>query len=128
MASVGFIWPYYGPITTYFGEPTGSSYHKGIDLDGFGSWGAPIAAAASGTVVLAAWDSWGLGYHIIVDHGNGFRTTYAHLSDLWVVQGQWVNQGEAVGALGSTGYSTGAHLHFELWAGGFPVNPLAYLP
>ncbi|MCI0817250.1 MAG: peptidoglycan DD-metalloendopeptidase family protein [Chloroflexi bacterium] len=128
VASVGFIWPYYGPITTYFGEPTGYSYHKGIDLDGFGSWGAPIAAAASGTVVLAAWDSWGLGYHVIVDHGNGFRTTYAHLSDLWVVQGQWVNQGEAVGALGSTGYSTGAHLHFELWAGGVPVNPLAYLP
>ncbi|MCH8200588.1 MAG: M23 family metallopeptidase [Chloroflexi bacterium] len=128
VASVGFIWPYYGPITTYFGEPTGYSYHKGIDLDGFGSWGAPIAAAASGTVVLAAWDGWGLGYHVIVDHGNGFRTTYAHLSDLWVVQGQWVNQGDAVGALGSTGYSTGAHLHFELWSGGVPVNPLAYLP
>ena len=93
-----------------------------------GSGGAPLAAAAGGTVVLAAWDSWGLGYHVIVDHGNGFRTTYAHLSDIWVVQGQWVNQGEAVGALGSTGYSTGAHLHFELWAGGVPVNPLAYLP
>jgi murein DD-endopeptidase MepM/ murein hydrolase activator NlpD len=128
VASVGFIWPYYGPVTTYFGESTGYNYHKGIDLDGFGNWGAPIAAAASGTVVLAAWDSWGLGYHVIVDHGNGFRTTYAHLSDIWVGQGQWVNQGETVGALGSTGYSTGAHLHFELWAGGVPVNPLGYLP
>ena len=128
VASVGFIWPYYGPVTTYFGESTGYSYHKGIDLDGFGNWGAPIAAAASGTVVLAAWDSWGLGYHVIVDHGGGFRTTYAHLSDIWVAQGQWVNQGETVGALGSTGYSTGAHLHFELWAGGVPVNPLGYLP
>ena len=128
VASVGFIWPYYGPLTTYFGEPSSYSYHKGIDLDGFGSWGAPIAAAASGTVVLAAWDSWGLGYHVIVDHGNGFRTTYAHLSEIWVVQGQWVNQGDAVGALGSTGYSTGPHLHFELWSGGIPVDPLAYLP
>ena len=128
VASVGFIWPYYGPLTTYFGEPSSYSYHKGIDLDGFGSWGAPIAAAASGTVVLAAWDDWGLGYHVIVDHGNGFRTTYAHLSEIWVVQGQWVNQGDAVGALGSTGYSTGPHLHFELWSGGIPVDPLAYLP
>ncbi len=128
VVSVGFIWPYYGPITTYYGEATGYSYHKGIDLDGFGNWGAPIAAAASGTVILAAWDSWGLGYHVIVDHGNGFRTTYAHLSEIWVGQGQWVNQGDAVGALGSTGYSTGAHLHFELWAGGGPVNPLSYLP
>lgn len=128
VASVGFIWPYYGSITTYFGEPRGASYHKGIDVDGFGSWGTPIGAAASGTVVLAAWDDWGLGYHVIVDHGNGFRTTYAHLSEIWVAQGQWVNQGDAVGALGSTGYSTGPHLHFELWSGGIPVDPLAYLP
>lgn len=128
VASVGFIWPYYGSITTYYGEPRGASYHKGIDVDGFGSWGTPIGAAASGTVVLAAWDDWGLGYHVIVDHGNGFRTTYAHLSEIWVAQGQWVNQGDAVGALGSTGYSTGPHLHFELWSGGIPVDPLAYLP
>ncbi len=128
VASVGFIWPYYSSLTTYFGEPGGASYHKGIDLDGFGNWGAPIASVASGTVVLAAWDDWGLGYHVIVDHGNGFRTTYAHLSEVWVVQGQWMNQGDAVGALGSTGYSTGPHLHFELWSGGIPVDPLAYLP
>ena len=128
VASVGFIWPYYGSLTNYFGEPGGYSYHKGIDLDGFGSWGTAIASAASGTVVLAAWDDWGLGYHVIVDHGNGFRTTYAHLSEVWVAQGQWVNQGDAVGALGSTGYSTGPHLHFELSSGGIPVDPLAYLP
>jgi len=128
VASTGFIWPYYSSLTAYFGEPRGASYHKGIDLDGFSNWGAPVAAAASGTVVLAAWDDWGLGYHVIVDHGNGFRTTYAHLSEVWVVQGQWMNQGDAVGGLGSTGYSTGPHLHFELWSGGVPVDPLAYLP
>ena len=128
VASIGFIWPYYSTITTYFGEPQGASYHKGIDLDGFSNWGAPIAAAASGTVVLAAWDDWGYGYHVIVDHGNGFRSTYAHLSEIWVGEGQWVNQGDAVGTLGSTGYSTGAHLHFEIWSGGLAVNPLSYLP
>jgi murein DD-endopeptidase MepM/ murein hydrolase activator NlpD len=128
IVSTGFIWPFYGSISTYFGEATGSGYHKGIDIDGYGSYGAPIAAAASGTVVLASWDDWGYGYHVIVDHGNGFRTAYGHLSEIWVQQGQWVNQGDAVGALGSTGYSTGPHLHFEVWSGGIPVDPLGYLP
>ncbi|HEY5625677.1 MAG TPA: peptidoglycan DD-metalloendopeptidase family protein, partial [Dehalococcoidia bacterium] len=127
VASVGFIWPYYNSLTTYFGEASGGSYHKGIDIDGFGNWGAPIASAASGTVVLAAWDDWGYGYHVIVDHGNGFRTVYAHLSEIWVAQGQWVNQGDAIGSLGSTGYSTGPHLHFEVRTGGVPVDPLSYL-
>ncbi|MEX1195529.1 MAG: peptidoglycan DD-metalloendopeptidase family protein [Dehalococcoidia bacterium] len=127
VASIGYVWPYYGPISTYFGEPRGSSYHKGIDIDGFGNYGAAIGAAASGTVVLATWDDWGLGYHVIIDHGDGSRTVYGHLSEIWVTQGQWVNQGETVGALGSTGYSTGPHLHFELWFGGTPVDPLAYL-
>jgi len=128
VASIGYVWPFYGPISTYFGEPRGDSYHKGIDIDGFGNWGAPIGAAAGGTVVLATWDDWGLGYHVIIDHGDGSRTVYAHLSEIWVSQGQYVNQGESVGALGSTGYSTGPHLHFELWIGGIPVDPLAYLP
>jgi murein DD-endopeptidase MepM/ murein hydrolase activator NlpD len=128
LPSYGYIWPYYGPVTTYFGEPSGFGYHKGIDLDGFGNWGAPISSIAGGTVVLATWDDWGLGYHVIVDHGDGSRSVYAHLSEIWVSQGQWVNQGDVVGALGSTGYSTGAHLHFELWIGGVPVDPLAYLP
>ena len=127
-ASSGYIWPWYGAITTYFGEPRGDSYHRGIDIDGFGGYGAPIAAAADGTVVLATWDDWGLGYHVILQHADGSRTVYGHLSDIWVTQGQAVSQGEAVGGLGSTGYSTGAHLHFELWIGGAPVDPLSYLP
>lgn len=128
VSSMGYIWPFYGNITTYFGEARGYGYHKGIDLDGFGSYGAPIAAAASGTVMVAAWDDWGLGYHVVIEHDDGSRTVYGHLSEIWVSAGQYVSQGEAVGALGSTGYSTGAHLHFELWIGGVPVDPLGYLP
>lgn len=123
----GFAWPYYGNITTYFGEPRGAGYHRGIDIDGFGNYGAPIGAAAGGVVVLAAWDDWGLGYHVKVQHADGSMTVYGHLSEIWVTQGQTVGQGEAVGALGSTGYSTGPHLHFELWIGGGPVDPLLYL-
>jgi murein DD-endopeptidase MepM/ murein hydrolase activator NlpD len=127
-SSAGFAWPYYGPITTYFGEPRGSSYHKGIDIDGFGNWGAPIYAAAEGLVVLATWDDWGLGYHVVIEHNDGSRTVYGHMSEIWVSQGQYVGRGEAVGAIGSTGYSTGPHLHFEIWIGGVPVDPLYYLP
>jgi len=122
--SYGYIWPIYGNISTYFGE----NGHKGIDIDGFGRYGAPIASAASGQVVLAAWSDWGLGYHVIVDHGDGMRTVYAHLSEIWVSEGQYVGQGEAVGTLGSTGYSTGPHLHFEMHLYGGLVDPLAYLP
>ena len=121
-ASSGFIWPFYGNISTYF-----SSYHRGIDIDGFGAYGATIGAAADGQVVLAAYQDWGYGYHVIVQHSDGSRTLYAHLSDIWVSQGEYVSQGEGVGALGSTGYSTGPHLHFEIHIGG-PVDPLAYLP
>ncbi len=122
--SYGYVWPVYGNITTYFME----GGHKGIDIDGFGQYGAPIGAAAGGTVILASWSDWGLGYQVIVDHGDGMQTVYGHLSEIWVTQGQYVNQGEAVGALGSTGYSTGPHLHFEMHYYGGLVDPLAYLP
>ena len=123
VSSVGYIWPYYSSLSTYF-----SGYHPGIDIDGFGNYGAAIVAAASGTVVLAAYDDYGYGYHVIIAHDDGSQTLYAHLSDIWVGQGQYVGQGEAIGALGSTGYSTGPHLMFNLYIGGYPVDPLAYLP
>jgi murein DD-endopeptidase MepM/ murein hydrolase activator NlpD len=123
-AVAGFIWPFYGPISTYYGEYG----HRGLDIDGFGNFGAPIYAAAEGLVVLASWSDYGYGYHVIIDHGDGTQTLYAHLSEIWVSQGQYVGQGEAVGALGSTGYSTGPHLHFEVHVGGVAVDPLAYLP
>lgn len=121
-SSSGFIWPFHGAIGQYF-----SSAHRGIDIDGFGAYGAPISAAADGVVVLTAYQDWGYGYHVIIEHRDGSRTLYGHLSDIWVGQGQYVSQGEAVGALGSTGYSTGPHLHFEIHIGG-PVDPLSYLP
>ncbi len=122
-SSTGYIWPFYGAISQYF-----SASHHGIDIDGFGHYGAPIAAAADGQVVLAAYQDWGYGNHVIIEHADGSRTLYGHLSEIWVVQGQYVSQGEAIGALGSTGYSTGPHLHFEIHIGGVPVDPLAYLP
>ena len=127
-SETGYAWPYYSSITTYFGEPRATGYHRGVDIDGFGNWGVPVGAAADGIVALAAWDDWGLGYHVIVEHSDGSRTTYAHLSEIWVGQGQYVGQGDAVGTLGSTGYSTGPHLHFELWIGSVPVDPLLWLP
>jgi murein DD-endopeptidase MepM/ murein hydrolase activator NlpD len=120
--STGFIWPFYGAISTYF-----SGGHRGIDIDGFGNYGATISAAADGLVVLAAYQDWGYGYHVIIQHGDGSRTLYAHLSDIWVAQGEYVGQGQGIGALGTTGYSTGPHLHFEVHIGG-PVDPLGYLP
>ena len=125
-ASSGLIWPWYGGISQYFGEPELGSYHKGLDIEG--GIGGTIIAAASGTVVLTAWDDYGLGYHVIIDHGNGMQTIYGHLSDIWVSQGQYVNQGDAIGALGNTGYSTGPHLHFQINMFGTPVDPLGYLP
>ncbi len=120
--SSGFIWPFYASISQYF-----SGYHRGIDIDGFGAYGAPIVAAADGVVVLAADLAWGYGSHVIIEHADGSRTLYAHMSEIWVGQGEYVAQGQAIGAIGSTGYSTGPHLHFEIHIGG-PVDPLAYLP
>jgi LysM repeat protein len=122
-ASSGYIWPFYSSISQYF-----SSYHHGIDIDGFGRYGATISAAASGTVVLAASQDYGYGNHVIIQHADGSRTLYGHLSEIWVGQGQYVSQGQGIGALGSTGYSTGPHLHFEVQIGGVSVDPLAYLP
>jgi len=128
-SSTGFIWPFSGNISSYFGENRGgNSYHNAIDIDAFGRYGAPVVAAASGTVVLVASVDWGYGTYIVIRHADGAETVYAHLSATYVSQGQSVAQGEQIGAIGCTGYCTGPHLHFELWMGGVPVDPLAYLP
>jgi len=113
-------------LTSAFGVPRtaaggGTRWHAGVDLAA--PTGSPVAAAYAGRVTKAAWQG-GYGLLVVVDHGNGLQTRYAHLSRLSVAPGQQVRQGELVGLVGSTGHSTGPHLHYELRRNGQPVNPL----
>ena len=98
--------------------------HEGIDIAA--PIGTPIWAAAAGTVIYAGWLS-GYGSLVLVDHGNGLATAYAHASAILVVLGQQVSQGETIALVGSTGHSTGPHLHFEVRINGVAVDPLLYL-
>jgi len=121
--------PSNGPITSVFGwrmHPVlGSSrFHSGMD---FGAeYGSPIRAADRGTVIFAGWYG-GYGNTVIIDHGNGIITLYGHSSQLYVVEGQVVKRGQAIAAVGSTGLSTGPHLHFEVRHNGEPIDPVPYL-
>ncbi|MGB9877463.1 MAG: murein hydrolase activator EnvC family protein [bacterium] len=125
----GFIYPLRGKLTSRFGMRTHPIYHitkmhTGIDLSA--PSGTPIKAAAGGEVVYAGW--WGgYGNVVIIDHGGGISTLYAHCSAIYVRKGQKVSQGEVIAAVGSTGLSTGPHLHFEVRKNGKPVDPLGYL-
>jgi len=123
------IWPVSGPVTSPFGwriHPILGYrvFHTGIDI-GVG-YGTPIHAADSGTVIYATWMG-GYGNVIIIDHGRGISTLYAHQSSLAVGVGAKVSRGQVVGYVGSTGFSTGPHLHFEVRVNGNPVDPMAYL-
>ena len=108
-------------------------FHSGIDIGaGFGD---TIMAAASGTVIYVetpvpgqSWGGSGYGNYFIIDHGNGVSTLYAHCTNVYVSNGQTVSAGEAVGTVGSTGGSTGSHLHFEVRVNGQRVDPLSCLP
>lgn len=116
-----FVWPSSGMITQRF-----VWYHKGTDIANSGF--PPILAADSGKVLVAGWpDNSGYGNRIILDHGNGYQTLYGHLSRIYVTVGQTVKRGDVIGQEGSTGRSTGPHLHFEIRRGGVQVNPLEYL-
>src|SRR3989344_4032678 len=115
-----FIWPTNGSISQY---PIW--YHMALDISNRSL--PPVVAADSGTVVLTAQLRYGYGNHIIIDHGDGFRTLYAHLSQINVSNGQKVSQGQVIGVVGSTGRSTGPHLHFEVRQGGTLLNPSQYL-
>ena len=99
--------------------------HRGIDLSG--NLGEAVYASDAGVIVYAGWNDYGYGNMIMIDHGNGFQSLYGHLSALNVGCGQSVGQGEVIGAVGSTGRSSGPHLHFEIMAGE-KVNPWSYLP
>lgn len=113
-------------LSQYFGHTSYERNHTGIDLTSRS--GLAILASASGRVSFTG-GGWGGGYgnHIIISHGNGFSTLYGHLSRIMVSNGQWVNQGQQIGVMGSTGWSTGTHLHFEIRKNGSPQNPLQYL-
>jgi murein DD-endopeptidase MepM/ murein hydrolase activator NlpD len=123
VSSAGLIWPVNGPVTSPFGMRWGRM-HDGIDI-GVPS-GTPIHAAAAGTVIYAGWME-GYGNLVVLDHGNGLSTAYAHQSSIAVGYGQAVTQGQVIGYVGSTGHSTGPHLHFEVRVNGSPVDPLGYL-
>ena len=128
-SSQGMIWPtttrwitsYYGyrihPVLGY------SKFHSGIDI-GVGT-GNPVYSVKSGVVILSQY-YYGYGNAVIVDHGNGLSTLYAHLNTLKVSKGQWVNQGQVIATSGNTGISTGPHLHFEVRVNGSTVDPLSY--
>jgi len=122
-SAAGFIWPVNGPITSPFG-PRWGRIHEGIDI-GVG-FGVPIRAAASGRVVYAGWMG-GYGNLVAIDHGGGVSTAYGHQQSIAVGNGQVVSQGQTIGYVGSTGHSTGPHLHFEVRINGSPVDPLGYL-
>ncbi|MGE3961432.1 MAG: peptidoglycan DD-metalloendopeptidase family protein [Dehalococcoidia bacterium] len=116
-------WPATGRITS----PFGPTHPLGIDISMVVN--TPIAAAMSGTVTFVGGNPCcSYGYHVIIDHGDGTETRYAHLSQFYVGAGQWVNAGDLIGASGNSGYSTGPHLHFEIRLNDIPLNPLAYLP
>lgn len=117
-----FAWPVSGArITSSYGHRWGRS-HEGVDMVG----GSTIMAAASGRVVFAGQQS-GYGNVVIVDHGNGYRTLYGHMSRISVSNGQSVGQGSKLGVMGNTGRSTGTHLHFEVQKNGVAQNPMNYL-
>lgn len=124
-ATGSFRWPITGTITSRYGYRWGSEFHTGLDIAK--ASGSKIAAADGGTVTLAGYNG-NYGYCVIIDHGNGYTTLYAHCSKLLVSKGQKVAKGETISLVGSTGRSTGPHLHFEVRKNGSLVNPINYLP
>ena len=122
-SAAGLIWPCDGVVVSGFGMRWGRM-HEGIDIGC--AYGAPNRAAAAGTVIYSGWLG-GYGNLVVVDHGNGLSTAYAHASSLLVSVGQQVAQGETVSLVGSTGNSSGPHLHFEVRVNGQAVDPLFYL-
>jgi LysM repeat protein len=120
-----FIWPANNHwLSGYDYSP--STNHFGIDIDG--ETGDPIYAADNGVVVYSGWNNWGYGYVVVIDHGAGWQTLYAHMSAINVGCGQSVYQGNVIGAFGSTGNSSGSHLHFEMLSEAYgKVNPWNFL-
>lgn len=124
------VWPVAGKLEGGFGgrrNPFGGNsfeFHSGQDIEA--AMGDPIVSGASGKVSFTGWQN-GYGQLVVIDHGGGLTTRYGHLSHIDVAPGQWVGRGEFIGRVGSTGRSTGPHLHYEVRINDEPVNPLQYL-
>ena len=120
-----FVWPANDHYLSGF-DYSPAANHWGIDLAG--NEGEGVYATDAGVVVYAGWNNYGYGNMILVDHGGGFQSLYAHLSGLNVGCGQSVGQGDVIGAIGNTGNSSGSHLHFEIMTSSFKLNPFDVLP
>jgi len=123
VSGMGLVWPVRGSVTSEYGYRWGRM-HAGIDIAA--PRGTPIRAAKAGDVIFSGWMS-GYGNCLIIDHGGGFSTLYGHQSRIAANDGAAVNRGDVIGYVGSTGHSTGNHLHFETRVGGSPQNPRRYL-
>ena len=126
----GYVWPTAGGIGSYFGYRTHpilgySRLHGGLDIGG--AWGQPIWATKEGVVIMARRNG-GYGNTIIIDHGNGYATLYGHQASFEVREGDYVETGQHIGNVGSTGLSTGPHLHFEIRLNGSVIDPLPFMP
>ncbi len=129
-----WAWPL-GSISCYISSPYGNrsasisgwSFHGGMDITASGVYGKPIYASRAGTVIAAVWGETGYGIYAVIDHGDGFSTVYGHCSSLCVTTGQTVSKGQQIGNVGSTGNSTGPHLHFEVRYNGAKQNPANYV-
>jgi murein DD-endopeptidase MepM/ murein hydrolase activator NlpD len=116
-----FVWPTAGYVTQGY-----KPYHLALDIAR--AIGTPVKAADTGYVVAAGWSNDGYGNNIVIDHGNGYQTQYGHLNRIYVKVGDSVGRGAVIGQMGSTGNSTGPHLHFEIRRNGARLNPLSFLP
>lgn len=124
-AATPSIWPADGVVSSRFGwRWGGSDWHPGIDIAA--DWGTPIMVAADGVVVASGWNG-GYGRQVMVDHGHGVVTLYAHNSENLVAVGQRVKKGQLIAYMGSTGFSTGPHVHYEVRVNGTAVNPASFL-
>jgi murein DD-endopeptidase MepM/ murein hydrolase activator NlpD len=123
------MWPVDGRLIGSFGDRSdpfsgGQAFHSGVDISG--EYGTPVRATADGVVAEAEY-SGGYGRTVVISHGGGIQTLYAHLSRIDVIAGQEIRRGEIVGAVGRSGRTTGAHLHYEVRVGGNPINPYSFL-
>ena len=129
LATTPSLWPAAGPVTSWFGQRVspfgdGNELHQGIDIAS--AAGTPVVATADGQVVQSGW-SGGYGNIVQLDHGNGITTIYGHNSSVAVASGQPVKKGQVISFAGSTGRSTGSHVHYEVRVNNAPVDPRKYL-